>query len=448
MVKKRNRTFLTVLIALGAIGALFATAILIGGDNAVTGNISNLQLTENHRDMNCEAWNNLAVTRDGVKTVVGSGRQGFNPSFDTSLLSLTDGSSEVDQLHVQLVLLCDGNFIKRASATTVSGSVSLQLCGDPSGARTTCFAGQERNFQQISGIASSTETFFTIPIQQTPLEEEVAKLIYEGDISAVELERLFSAGDGRIFFKSIMFPQLTWTFNHPTLGLFSTTYNAFTSNDPIVAQYGDLRVVEEQVAELDADGDGFIDSEDGCINLAETFNGFQDDDGCPDVLPPADNDTDGDGILDDVDECVTEVGVPENNGCPAVEICPQGLIRNPDGTCPPVVIFDPPPAPVDSDGDGTPDVVDLCPFEVGTVGNMGCPEPEPELIEDVDTGTFTPTPLPPIVMPPEVIITQPTTTVTALPSMDEDETRTFIILILIIGGIIAVAIAGIIQRRR
>ncbi len=169
MVKNRNRTPLAIAVVAVAVVTLFGLAFLLGGNNAVTGNVSTLQLTENHRDMNCEAWNNLAITKDGVKTVVGSGRQGFNPSFDTSLLSLTDGSSEVDQLHVQLVLLCDGNFIKRASATTVSGTVSLQLCGDPSGARTTCFAGQERNFQQISGIASSTETFFNIPIKQTSL---------------------------------------------------------------------------------------------------------------------------------------------------------------------------------------------------------------------------------------------------------------------------------------
>jgi len=432
MVKKRNRTPLAIAVVAVAVVTLFGLAFLIGGNNAVTGNVSTLQLTENFRDINCEAWNNLAITKDGVKTVVGSGRQGFNPSFDTRLLSLTDGSSEVDQLHVQLVLLCDGNFIKDASATVVSGSVSLQLCGDPSGARTTCFAGQERNFQQISGIASSTETFFTIPIQQTPLEDEVAKLIYEGDISAVELERLFSAGDGRIFFKSIMFPQLTWTFNHPTLGLFTTTYNAFTSNDPIIAQYGDLRVVEEQVAVLDADGDGIVDSLDGCINLAETFNGFQDADGCPDILPPVNNDTDGDGILDDVDECVTVVGTVELNGCPAME--PEMMEE---------IMME-----IDSDGDGVFDNIDLCPFDAGTFSNMGCPEPEPELAEDVDTGTFTPFPLPPQVMPPEIITSQPVTTISPLPSMGEDETRTFIIIILIIGGIVAIAIAGIVNRVR
>ncbi|MCI4433467.1 MAG: hypothetical protein JHC41_07730, partial [Nitrosopumilus sp.] len=43
----------------------------------------------------------------------------------------------------------------------------------------------------------------------------------------------------------------------------------------------------------DTDGDGIPDSLDQCINEAETVNGFQDTDGCPDTAPPAD--TDGDG---------------------------------------------------------------------------------------------------------------------------------------------------------
>ena len=41
----------------------------------------------------------------------------------------------------------------------------------------------------------------------------------------------------------------------------------------------------------DTDGDGIIDTQDGCINEKETVNGYQDEDGCPDtepvVLPPA-----------------------------------------------------------------------------------------------------------------------------------------------------------------
>ncbi|HWO13891.1 MAG TPA: OmpA family protein [Polyangiaceae bacterium] len=35
----------------------------------------------------------------------------------------------------------------------------------------------------------------------------------------------------------------------------------------------------------DSDGDGFVDNQDKCPNEAETKNGFEDDDGCPDELP-------------------------------------------------------------------------------------------------------------------------------------------------------------------
>ena len=42
----------------------------------------------------------------------------------------------------------------------------------------------------------------------------------------------------------------------------------------------------------DADGDGIPDELDQCPNEAEDVDGFQDDDGCPDL------DNDGDGISD------------------------------------------------------------------------------------------------------------------------------------------------------
>ena len=53
----------------------------------------------------------------------------------------------------------------------------------------------------------------------------------------------------------------------------------------------------------DSDGDGIFDDLDQCPNSSETYNKFQDDDGCPDLV--ADNkllsDSDNDGIQDLLD---------------------------------------------------------------------------------------------------------------------------------------------------
>ena len=95
---------------------------------------------------------------------------------------------------------------------------------------------------------------------------------------------------------------------------------------------------EDGCPDLDNDGDGIPDADDKCPNEAEDIDGFEDDDGCPDP------DNDGDGILDVDDKCPDEAGPPENNGCP-----------------------DP-----DRDGDGVPDRIDNCPDEPGTVENQGC----------------------------------------------------------------------------
>ncbi len=97
---------------------------------------------------------------------------------------------------------------------------------------------------------------------------------------------------------------------------------------------------EDGCPDLDNDGDGILDVDDKCPNEAEDLDGFEDEDGCPDP------DNDGDGILDVDDKCPNEVGPPENQGCP-----------------------DP-----DRDGDGVPDRIDNCPDEPGTVENQGCQE--------------------------------------------------------------------------
>lgn len=426
---KGRRFPITIVIAVVAIGGIFGVGFLLTGTDLVIGNVSNLQLTENFRDFNCNAWNELAVTQNGVTTVVGSGRTGFNPIFDSSLLSLTDGQSEVDFMHVRLVIQCDGNFIE--NPTVVEGSMNFQLCGDPINDRTTCFAGTERTFQILEGVATSTSTFFNVPIQQQSLPDDQQKVIYEGDISAFELEKLFQPTDGKIHFKSVMFPVLTFTFNDPIKGIFTASYDAIRLNDPIISQYGELRVID-----VDTDGDGIFDSVDGCINQPETFNGFQDSDGCPDTVPTSD-DIDGDGIPDVVDSCVTE---PETfNGFQDDDGCPDEV--------PPDIADITQQIPIDTDEDGVPDEFDLCITQVGTVANLGCPEPV--IMQDDETAKVIPSEIPPPLFDPSTIPPE-SEFMTQVFGEDttEEDTRNFVIVVLIIGGLIAVGVAGAISRMR
>jgi hypothetical protein len=102
--------------------------------------------------------------------------------------------------------------------------------------------------------------------------------------------------------------------------------------------------------ELDNDGDRIPDDRDRCRDAAETVDGFQDADGCPDL------DDDGDGIPDDADQCRNQAededGFQDDDGCP-----------------------DP-----DNDGDGVPDAVDACPTSAedldGVRDKDGCPDPD------------------------------------------------------------------------
>ena len=108
---------------------------------------------------------------------------------------------------------------------------------------------------------------------------------------------------------------------------------------------------EDGCPDLDNDGDGIPDATDKCPNEAEDKDGFQDEDGCPDP------DNDGDGIPDAADKCPNEPedkdGFQDEDGCP-----------------------DP-----DNDGDGVPDALDKCPMEPETKNGYqdedGCPDEIP-----------------------------------------------------------------------
>ena len=105
---------------------------------------------------------------------------------------------------------------------------------------------------------------------------------------------------------------------------------------------------------LDADGDGILDDDDKCPFDPEDFDGFQDEDGCPDP------DNDGDGIPDIKDKCPNDPedldGFEDEDGCP-----------------------DP-----DNDGDGIPDELDECPNEPETFNGHddedGCPDVAPKFV--------------------------------------------------------------------
>jgi outer membrane protein OmpA-like peptidoglycan-associated protein len=105
---------------------------------------------------------------------------------------------------------------------------------------------------------------------------------------------------------------------------------------------------EDGCPELDNDHDGIPDTSDACPCLAEDKDGFEDEDGCPE------DDNDKDKILDAVDQCPND---PED----------YDDFQDADG-CP----------DLDNDKDGIPDVKDKCPNEPETVNGYadedGCPD--------------------------------------------------------------------------
>ena len=135
----------------------------------------------------------------------------------------------------------------------------------------------------------------------------------------------------------------------------------------------------------DTDNDGIADGTDKCAKDAEDMDGFEDEDGCPEL------DNDADGREDGVDKCPNDPedddGFMDNDGCPdndndkdgvndTADRCPDQAetkngFQDEDG-CP-----DDKPVE-DSDGDGFKDDVDRCPYDPEDKNDFededGCPD--------------------------------------------------------------------------
>lgn len=98
---------------------------------------------------------------------------------------------------------------------------------------------------------------------------------------------------------------------------------------------------EDGCPDVDNDNDGINDSKDDCPNIPENFNGHQDDDGCPDISPEEKKirktDQDGDGLIDERDNCPTLAedwdGFQDNDGCPDLDNDNDGIVDEKD-ECP------------------------------------------------------------------------------------------------------------------
>jgi hypothetical protein len=109
----------------------------------------------------------------------------------------------------------------------------------------------------------------------------------------------------------------------------------------------------------DPDGDGVLRAADKCPEKPEDFDGFEDQDGCPDL------DNDKDGVPDKQDQCPNQAGK-----------APSGCAHRQRSA--------------DRDGDGIPDSADSCPDDPedkdGFADHDGCPDPDNDKdgIADVD----------------------------------------------------------------
>ena len=152
---------------------------------------------------------------------------------------------------------------------------------------------------------------------------------------------------------------------------------------------------EDGCPDPDNDNDGILDVNDRCPNVPEDFDGDHDTDGCPDIA--RDGDRDGDGIPDSKDKCPDvpedKDGFEDLDGCPEPDNDKDGIPDKQD-SCPDDAEdkdkfedADGCPDP-DNDKDQIPDVKDKCPNEPETYNGFqdqdGCPDKGKVIIEGND----------------------------------------------------------------
>lgn len=126
-------------------------------------------------------------------------------------------------------------------------------------------------------------------------------------------------------------------------------------------------------APKDRDGDGVIDADDKCPDVA----GIAALKGCPD--------RDGDGIADVDDKCPDVAGLVKYAGCPIPDTDKDGINDEQD-KCPSVAgvaRYQGCPIP-DTDSDGVNDEEDKCPNTAGPASNYGCPEIKQAVIDKIN----------------------------------------------------------------
>ncbi|MEX1363533.1 MAG: OmpA family protein [Nannocystaceae bacterium] len=133
------------------------------------------------------------------------------------------------------------------------------------------------------------------------------------------------------------------------------------------------RKPKEQAPPPDADGDGFADADDACVDEPGI---------APDGCPAAD--ADSDGFLDSEDTCPEQAGAAPD-GCPIPDTDGDGFL-DPDDACADEAGVEPDGCPIrDVDGDGLFPPDDQCPQEPETDNGFedddGCPDEIPEEVK-------------------------------------------------------------------
>jgi len=166
---------------------------------------------------------------------------------------------------------------------------------------------------------------------------------------------------------------------YPTSTDYIDDISAASGNDSFL--FGLVGVSFAISGNFDSDDDGIKDNIDLCPDAKEDFDGFEDEDGCPDT------DNDKDGILDLQDKCPDQPEDKDNfedwDGCPDLDNDLDGILDVND-KCPDEAedldsFEDEDGCPdLDNDADGILDVNDKCPDEPETINNIedtdGCPE--------------------------------------------------------------------------
>ena len=264
--KQRNIKFAVMFVVIGGLLAFLATEELTGNPNLGAGKTFTLPPPNTFKnvggaqvDVECKIKQELTVVDSNGKTITVKQSTGIIGSPTFNIVNPSNINQEASVFVVIPKIFCEAK--------------GFDVVVEKSDLKLTASVGE---FKETQNIRYQTE--HTFKANQANDEERLGWFsIYDRDIESIIPEKDFS---GTLVFD--VTGNIVMHYDEPSIEDYKMT---IPINSGDLVSYWNFKNIGENDTNNDQDNDGIKDNVDSCPSVKETYNDYQDTDGCPDTVP-------------------------------------------------------------------------------------------------------------------------------------------------------------------